>query len=1056
MKKNVKFITKGLLVLAVVIAVVFSAMAVRILFSPIGVPYATEMVESETQRLMPGWEVSFESAEIGWGWSDVRPWVKIENAIVKDPEGKIEAKVEHLLLAISRGDILAAKLTIRSIKIDGLHMEVKVGDVKSNIWDNIDIKDGTKFLAPMVKTLFHHSSQLNKGLMRISDASITNIDANILDAQGSAFVLVNIPSIDFEYSRKKLKLSIDGNVQSGDEQVDLRVTANGDVTNEVVSFEWDSDPVNLKAFTTHLKVPAALTYIDAPVALSLLLEADARVGLTSSELYLEVGKGQLSHSVAYPVAAEIDFLTVEAGFDPKTGDFLVRDIKGEIKDYRLSGEAIVYFDEGIARPGIKANIALSGLTLPELKIYWPNLGRNTAKKWVMANMTTGSFSNVNFLVDVDTDGIGAFRDGSVFDLTFKFRGLDAKYNKTLPIITEAEGYSRLTRKMFDLTVISGQVDGMTLGTSTFAVHDIHKRGKAYSITDVHLAAPIEQLLHFTAFAPISLNERMKISPERLKGYAITDTNLRIPMVKGVTGKDIEFLTRVQGTDVEVHDLLGGEGIRRGTVDLTVDKRGLKAEGDIDFNGVSMHAKWSEDFVKGKVEGKDTTKFILSGAIDEKDLLAFNVDISNFLDGKVPSEATFTGRKFNITQGHFTADGTPAIINIEQMAWQKISGRPVVISGSMTFSPNEITLSPLMAQGSDINLSADLLWKLGEDNRFKAQFNVEKLDKNQFTASMEQVGRGPYRATISATEIDVSPFFESKPQEEVAVSSPVEPSTAYIVLSAKNAHFMNGVKATDLTLQSTFTDDGPQETKAKATFKSGKDINLSVFIEDNGTRSLWVKTDDAGALLSGTGLFAHGVGGKMTFNGQIGGWGQGLELSGVANGEKMKIIPVGMLNEEAETGIITGIDEIVGGQGTNFDTLVVPFKYNKGLLDISSLRASGGSIGLTLEGQVDYNSQKINMNGVYVPVYGLNSVVSNIPIIGNILTGRKGQGIFGIAYRVKGMIDNPTVSINPLSGIAPGIFRRIFEGGKGKVSDVEDEEPKKPKEKPEQKPEGESE
>lgn len=1053
----------------VVIAVIFSAAALRILFSPVGVPYATEMVESETQRLLPGWEVSFESAEIGWGWSDVRPWLRIENAIVKDPDGNIDAKVEHLWLAISRSDILAAKLTVRSIEIDGLHLEVKSGGGKSDFWENIDIKDGPKSLAPMVKALFRHSSQLNKGMMRISDVSMTNVDANILNEQGSPLMVVNIPNIDFESNLEKLKLSIDGYVQSGDGKIDLRVTAKGDIKNERVSFDWDSDPVNLKDFTSHLKVPAALTYIDAPVALSISLEADTRTGLTSSDLYLEVGKGQLSHSVAYPIAAEIDFLTVEAEFDPKSGNFLVNDLNGEIKDYRLSGEALVYFDEGVARPGVKANIALNGLTLPELKVYWPNIGRNTAKKWVMDNMTTGSFSNVNFLVDVDTGGVGAFRQGSVFDLTFKFRGLDAKYSKTLPIVTEVEGYSHLTRKMFDLTVTTGQVDGMTLGTSTFTVHDIHKRGEAYSITDVHLAAPIEQLLHFTAFAPISLNERMKIAPERLKGYVITDTNLRIPMVKGITGKDIEFITRVQGTDVEVHDLIGGEGIRRGTVDLTVDKRGLKAEGNIELNGVAVHAKWNEDFVKGKIEGEDTTEFILSGAIDEKDLLAFNVDISSFLNGKVPSEATFTGRKFNITQGHFTADGTPAIINVDQMAWQKISGRPVVVSGSMTFSPSEITLSPLIAQGPDINLSADLLWKLGEDKRFKAQFNVGKLDKNRFTASVEQTGIGPYRATISANEIDLGPFFENQPQEDAPViapvapltaypaSAPVAPLTAYIVLSAKKAHLLNGIEVTDLTLQSTFTDDGPQESKGKATFKSGKDINLSIFIEDNGTRSLWVETEDAGALLSGTGLFAHGVGGKMTFNGQIVSWGQSLELGGLAHGEKMKVVPQSMLDEAAVTGIITGIDEIVGGQGTDFDTLVVPFKYDKGLLDINNLRASGGSIGLTLEGQADFNSQKINMNGVYVPVYGLNAAISSIPIIGNILTGRKGQGIFGVAYRVKGMIDNPTVSINPLSGIAPGIFRRIFEGGKGKVSDVKDEKPEKPEKpkEPEEKPEEES-
>ena len=1043
MKKNVKFLIKSLFVFALAIAVVFSAVALRVLYSPVGVPYATEMVESETERLMPGWHVSFESAEIGWGWSDVRPWVRLDNITVRDPNGKIDASVEHVWLAISRSDILIAKLTVKSILIDSLHLQVKTGSGKSDFWSNIDTKMGPKLLAPMIEALFHHSGQLNKGMMRINDISVTNIDVRILDEQGSGLVDINIPNIDFQADQDQLNLSIDGYAQSGKGKIALRLTANGDVKNKKLSVDWDSDPVNLKDFTALLNVPAALQSIDAPVAVALSLSADTKVGLIASDLYVEVSKGQLLHSQAYPVGAEINFLTLEAEFDLKNNNLLIKDINAEIKDYVLSGEALVYFEDGQARPGVKANIALNGLTIPELKIYWPNIGRNTAKKWVMANMTTGSVSNVNFLVDVGTDGVGAYRDGSVFDLTFKFRGLDAKYNKTLPIITEAEGYSRLTRTMFDLTVDKAQVDGMTIGTSTFVVHDIHKRGEAYSITDVHLAAPVEQLLHFTAFAPISLNDRMKIAPERIKGYAITDTNLRIPMVKGITGKDIEFITRVQGTDVEVHDLMKGEGIRNGTVDLTVDKRGLKAEGDIELNGVAMHAKWSEDFVKGTVEGEDTTTFILSGDIDANDLMAFDVDITNFLDGKVPAEATFTGRKFGITQGHFTADGTPAIINVDEMAWQKIIGRPVIISGSMKFDQEEVTISPLNAQGPDINLSANLYWELGKKNRFKSEFNVERLDKNQFTASVERVGLGPYHATISAKEIDVGLYFGTESNKEAVDSEPVGPSTSYIVLNADNAHFLNGVEATDLTLQSTFTEDGPQETKGKATFESGKDINLTVFIEDNGTRSLWVETDDAGSLLSGTGLFAHGRGGHLTFNGQIVGWGNSLELGGEAHGEKIKIIPVSLLHKEASTGILTGIDEIVGGQGTDFDTLIVPFLYDKGLLDISGLRASGGSIGLTLEGQADYNSEKVNMNGVYVPVYGLNAAIGNIPIIGNILTGRKGQGIFGIAYRIKGMIDNPVVSVNPLSGIAPGIFRRIFEGGKGKVSDVKDEKPKEP-------------
>ncbi len=1041
MKKTFKFFSKILLLLALLIAVVISAVALRLLYSPMGVPYATEMVESETQRLMPGWQVSFDTAEVGWGWSDVRPWVRVDNITVKDPNGKIDAVVDHAWLAISRRDILTSKLIVRSIKLDGIRLQSKSGRGKSDFWSNVDTKQGPKALAPLIESLFYHSSQLNKGMMRISDIYVSNVDAYILDENAVELVNLNIPSIDLQMDDEDIRLSVNGFAKSGSSKIDIRLKASGDIKNKKHSVDWDSEQVNLKDFTAVLKVPEALHYIDAPVAVALSLEADAKVGLLMSDIYVDVGKGQLLHDTAYPVAGEIDFITLESEFDLKSNHFHINKIDGKLKDYELNGEALVYFDDGIARPGIKANIALSGLNIPDLKIYWPNFGSNTAKKWVVDNMTTGSFSNINFLVDVGSDGVGTYRDGSVFDLTFKFRGLDAKYSKTLPIITEAEGYSRYTFTMLDMTIETAQVDGMTLGASHFIMHDLDIKGKAYSLIDVHLAAPMENLLHLTAFAPISLNDRMNIAPERLKGFAITDTKLRIPMIKSLKAADIEFVTQVHGTNIEVHDLLGGEGVRRGTVDLTVDKHGLQASGDILFNGVAMQAKWDEDFVKSKIDGENTTTFSLTSYIDAGDLQAFNVDISNFLDGKMPVQATFTGRNFNITQAHFTADATPAIINVSQMAWQKTADRPVRLSGDIKFAPQEVTISPLIAKGPNIDLSADLYWNTGKSDRFKAEFNVLQLDKNRFTASLERSGSEPYFANISATEIDVSPFLDLDDPENKAIETSRTASTTHIEIVAEKAHFLNGIEATNLTLQSIFTENGPQQSKGKATFASEKDVRLSIFIEDNGTRSLSMTTEDAGALLSGTGLFAHGRGGKMEFNGQIVGWGKTLELDGEAHGERIIVVPVSMLDSLATIGVITGIDEIVGGKGTTFDTMIMPFTYNKGLLDMNGLRAAGGDIGLTLEGQIDYNSQKINMNGVYIPVYGLNSAIGSIPIIGNILTGGKGQGMFGVAYRVKGMIDNPSVSINPLSGIAPGIFRRIFEGGKGKVSDVKDKKPK---------------
>ena len=84
----------------------------------------------------------------------------------------------------------------------------------------------------------------------------------------------------------------------------------------------------------------------------------------------------------------------------------------------------------------------------------------------------------------------------------------------------------------------------------------------------------------------------------------------------------------------------------------------------------------------------------------------------------------------------------------------------------------------------------------------------------------------------------------------------------------------------------------------------------------------------------------------------------------------------------------------------------------------------------------FREGKINVNGVVVPAYGLNSLLGKIPLVGGLFSGGSGKGLFGVAYRVKGMTENPDVDVNALSGLAPGFLRLLFEGKKGKVADVE--------------------
>jgi hypothetical protein len=95
------------------------------------------------------------------------------------------------------------------------------------------------------------------------------------------------------------------------------------------------------------------------------------------------------------------------------------------------------------------------------------------------------------------------------------------------------------------------------------------------------------------------------------------------------------------------------------------------------------------------------------------------------------------------------------------------------------------------------------------------------------------------------------------------------------------------------------------------------------------------------------------------------------------------------------------------------------------IDVPLARTWGPSLGLTATGYIDYAVDQINVRGTVVPAYALNSILSEIPIVGFLLTGSKGGGMFAVVYSATGKLSEPTISVNPLSALTPGFLRGVF-------------------------------
>jgi hypothetical protein len=108
----------------------------------------------------------------------------------------------------------------------------------------------------------------------------------------------------------------------------------------------------------------------------------------------------------------------------------------------------------------------------------------------------------------------------------------------------------------------------------------------------------------------------------------------------------------------------------------------------------------------------------------------------------------------------------------------------------------------------------------------------------------------------------------------------------------------------------------------------------------------------------------------------------------------------------------------------FDRLQFTFSRSGSRLELRDGTMSGQQIGLTVDGWMDFVSDKVSLNGTFVPAFTVNNFFSKIPVFG-LFMGGSNEGLFGVNYGITGSMASPTLNVNPLSAIAPGFLRKIF-------------------------------
>ncbi len=124
--------------------------------------------------------------------------------------------------------------------------------------------------------------------------------------------------------------------------------------------------------------------------------------------------------------------------------------------------------------------------------------------------------------------------------------------------------------------------------------------------------------------------------------------------------------------------------------------------------------------------------------------------------------------------------------------------------------------------------------------------------------------------------------------------------------------------------------------------------------------------------------------------------------------------------------LQGIADLLTGEGIRFTDFEMNFTNENKLMKIQELYAIGPAISILLEGYLE-EDRLISLRGTLVPATTINRSIASIPLIGNLLIGKKvGEGIFGVSFKIKGPPKNLETTVNPIKTLTPRFITRTLE------------------------------
>lgn len=1010
--------------------------------------------------------------------ADWVPRIRLDDVRLLKPSGQALLTLPDVRLTVDLGALLHGQVRAGSLKLVGAHIEVKRDRDGS-----FDLALGGAGMQPPIRSFADLFAALDRVFATPGAAALTTVEAEALtltlqDLRAGRRFELGDGRLRLENRSKELAAELSLSLISGDHSARAELTVVSEKGAKRARVLAQVDGVAARDIAAQAAPFAWAGLLDAPIS-GQIQTTLGEAGIEAMDASLQFGAGALqprpeARAIAFDSAA------MSLHFDPKQGRINVTELSVQSSTLRMHAKGHSYltrhdgsritgalagelpdayvtqlefdqvmvdpdglFDEPVQfsqgaldlrlrldpfevdigqlalteagrRLSASGKVGADGkgwhasvdLTLNEIQhdrlvALWPVTLLPNTRSWVGKNVLNGSLTDVKAALRIVPGSEPRLHLG------YNFQNADVRFLATLPPIKAGDGYSTVDGQTYTMVMAKGTVTppeggAIDMAGSVFAIPDVTRRPAIAEIT-LKTRSSLTAALSLLDQPPFHFMTKADQPVDLGQGQAQIETHLQMPLQKKIALKDVTYQVAGQVTGFTSDTVVPGRHIAADVLSVAADTKGLTIAGAGQIGAVPFDVTYKQSFDpsqkgKARIEGSVT--------LSQRTTEEFGLGLPDGMvtgAGQGQVEIALERGK----PGHLSlkSDLNRIGLAIPELGWAK----PAASLGRLEA---EVRLGK-PAKVEKLTLKAAGLAATGSVTMKPGGLDLARFDRVQLgdwlNAAVEIRGRGPGKAVglaVTAGSVDMRRMpGPSKRKSSGKGGSPLD-------LQLDSLRVSESIALTD------FRGRFGLAGGLNGTFQSG--INGSATVAGtvvpaaHGT-AVRLQSDNAGAVLLAAGIFSSARGGDLdvTLTPRAD---EGV-YDGVVRMQNLRVRNTNVLAELLNAISVVGLLEQLNGEGLLFGDVEGSFLLTPNAVEVQRGSAVGASLGVSMAGVYKSSTAELFMQGVISPIYLLNGIGAAI--------SKRGEGVFGFNYALRGTATDPAVDVNPLSILTPGMFREIF-------------------------------